>query len=133
MLKKLFNKNKEVPKVIDMQAYATGNIVKLEDAPDPVFSEKMMGDGIAIEPIEGIVLSPVDGEVIQIFPTKHAFGIKAHNGVEILIHIGLETVSMNGDGFTAHVTAGQKIQKGHVLVSFDLDLVKKKQQALLHH
>ncbi len=68
------------------------------------------GDGIAIEPIEGKIVSPVDGEIIQVFPTKHAIGIKTNNGVEILIHIGLETVAMNGEGFNAHVSQGEKVK-----------------------
>lgn len=131
MFKKFFSKNTTIPKTIELKAYVSGTIVKLEDVPDPVFSEKMMGDGIAIEPIEGKIVSPVDGEIIQVFPTKHAIGIKTNNGVEILIHIGLETVAMNGEGFNAHVSQGEKVRVGDSLVTFDLELVKEKAKSTI--
>lgn len=126
MLKKLFEKKEEVSKTIELKAYATGNVIELENVPDPVFAEKMMGDGIAIEPAEGKITSPVDGKILQVFPTKHAIGIKATNGAEILIHIGLETTSMNGEGFSVHVKEGTKVRVGDALVTVDLDLVKEK-------
>jgi sugar PTS system EIIA component len=125
MFKKLFGKKEKI-KTVELLAPLSGNAVDLSAVPDPVFSEKMMGDGIAIEPTEGEVLSPVDGEIMQIFPTKHAIGIRAKNGAEILIHIGLETVSMNGEGFTTHVFEGSNVKAGDKLVSFDIDLVKEK-------
>jgi PTS system glucose-specific IIA component len=131
MFKKFFSKNTTIPKTIELKAYVSGTIVKLEDVPDPVFSEKMMGDGIAIEPIEGKIVSPVDGEIIQVFPTKHAIGIKTNNGVEILLHIGLETVAMNGEGFNAHVSQGEKVRVGDSLVTFDLELVKEKAKSTI--
>jgi sugar PTS system EIIA component len=126
MLKKLFGKKEEAPKNVVAYAPLTGTVKSLEEVPDPVFSQKMMGDGIAIDPSEGKVVSPVDGEIMQLFPTKHAVGIKAKNGAELLIHIGLETVSMNGEGFEAHVSEGAKVKKGDALITFDLDLVKEK-------
>ncbi|MFK4997812.1 PTS glucose transporter subunit IIA [Bacillus sp. N9] len=98
----------------------------LSDVPDPVFSQKMMGDGIAIRPEAGKVVSPIDGEIIQVFPTKHAVGIKANNGAEILLHIGLETVGMNGEGFTAFVKEGDRVKMGDTLVEFDVTLVTEK-------
>ncbi|KIL44123.1 PTS sugar transporter subunit IIA [Jeotgalibacillus soli] len=131
MLKKLFGKKEEAPKDILVYAPLTGTFVSLEEVPDPVFSQKMMGDGIAIEPSEGKVVSPVDGEVIQVFPTKHAIGLKAKNGAEILIHIGLETVSMQGNGFEAHVSEGSKVKVGDTLVTFDLELVKEKAKSTI--
>jgi PTS system glucose-specific IIA component len=126
MLKKLFERKEEVAKTIELKAYVTGNVLKLENVPDPVFAEKMMGDGIAIEPVDGKITSPVDGEIVQVFPTKHAIGIKATNGAEILIHIGLDTVSMNGEGFSVNVKEGAKVRVGDALVTVDLDLVKEK-------
>jgi sugar PTS system EIIA component len=126
MIRNLFKKKEESLKIVELKAYATGKVVKIEDVPDPVFSEKMMGEGIAIIPSEGEIVSPVDGEVIQIFPTKHAVGIKTNNGIEILIHVGLETVLMNGEGFSTHVTAGEKVKTGDLLVKVNLDLVKEK-------
>ncbi|MGD6844994.1 PTS sugar transporter subunit IIA [Bacillus infantis] len=125
MFKKLFGKKEEITEV-ELKAPLTGKAVDLEEVPDPVFSEKMMGDGLAIEPSEGIVVSPVDGEVVQVFPTKHAIGLRAENGAEILIHIGLETVSMKGEGFETHISEGSKVKTGDKLVSFDIDLVKEK-------
>jgi len=126
MLKKIFAKKEDVSKTIELKSYVTGTIVKIEDVPDPVFAEKMMGDGIAILPTEGKITSPVNGEIASVFPTKHAIGIKTANGVEILIHIGLETVSMNGEGFTVHVTEGKKVKVGDALITVDLDMVKKR-------
>ena len=111
MFKKLFGKKEEPIKTVQLLAPITGTALSLDNVPDPVFSEKMMGDGIAIEPSEGIVVSPVDGEIIQVFPTKHAIGIRAKNGTEILIHIGLETVSLKGEGFETHV---KQIGRAHV-------------------
>lgn len=125
MFKKLFGK-KETVKTVELKAPLTGTAVNLEDVPDPVFAEKMMGDGIAIEPAEGVVVSPVNGEIVQVFPTKHAIGIRAENGAEILIHIGLETVSMKGEGFVTQVSEGSKVKAGDQLVTFDLALVKEK-------
>ncbi|MCU9612801.1 PTS glucose transporter subunit IIA [Caldibacillus lycopersici] len=126
MLKKLFGKKSPVSKTVQLAAPVSGKYLEIQEVPDPVFSKKMMGDGIAFEPSEGKVVAPVDGEIIQVFPTKHAVGIKAANGAEILIHIGLETVSMNGEGFTAHTSEGKKVKQGDVLITFDLDLIKEK-------
>lgn len=131
MLKKLFGKKEEAPKTVHAVAPLTGTLKSLEEVPDPVFSQKMMGDGIAIDPTEGKVVSPVDGEIMQLFPTKHAVGIKAKNGAEILIHIGLETVSMNGEGFEAHVSEGSKVNVGDPLITYDLDLVKEKAKSTI--
>lgn len=91
----------------------------------------MMGDGVAIDPTEGVVVSPVDGEIVQLFHTKHAIGIKAKNGTEILIHVGLETVKMEGEGFEAHVSEGQAVKAGDKLISFDLELIREKRKAQL--
>jgi sugar PTS system EIIA component len=131
MFKKLFGKKEEVPASIDIHSPLTGKLISLEEVPDPVFSQKMMGDGIAIEPTDGKVVSPVDGEIVQVFPTKHAVGIKAVNGAEILIHIGLETVSMNGEGFEAHVSEGKKVKVGDPLVTFDMDSVREKAKSTI--
>ncbi|OZU89146.1 PTS trehalose transporter subunit IIBC [Virgibacillus indicus] len=104
----------------------SGRVLPLEDVPDPTFSQKMMGDGLAIEPADGKVVSPVNGEIVQIFPTKHAIGIQSGSGVEILIHIGLETVSLDGEGFEAHVKQGDTVKVGNPLVTFNLDFIKEK-------
>lgn len=125
MFNKLFGK-KEVKKEETIVAPLTGKIVSIEEVPDPTFSQKMMGDGIAIEPSEGVVVSPVDGEIVQFFHTKHAIGIQSESGAEILIHVGLETVNMNGEGFEGYVNVGDKVKAGDKLLSFDLDLIKEK-------
>lgn len=104
----------------------SGEVKQLEDVPDPTFAEKMMGDGIAIEPSDGKVTAPLNGEIVQIFPTKHAVGLKGENGVEVLIHIGLDTVNLNGEGFTAYVSQGDYVNIGDPLITFDLDFIRKK-------
>jgi sugar PTS system EIIA component len=125
LFKKLFGKkNKQTEEVF--VAPLNGKVIELEHVPDPTFSQKMMGDGIAIEPVEGKVVSPVKGEVVSIFPTKHAIGIKTELGVEILIHVGIDTVNMNGEGFEGHVKVGDKVNPGDLLLTFDLELVKEK-------
>lgn len=103
-----------------------GKVVPITEVPDPTFSEKMLGDGVAIIPTDGKLFSPVDGEVVQLFPTKHAIGIKTKQGLEILIHIGLETVTMKGEGFKAHVKQGDTVKTGQPLIDFSIDLIEKK-------
>nr|WP_273702717.1 PTS glucose transporter subunit IIA [Thermoanaerobacter sp. A7A] len=90
-----------------------------------MFSQKMVGDGVALEPKEGIVYSPVNGTIIQLFPTKHALGIKTEEGLEVLIHIGMDTVEMKGNGFESFVSEGEKVKIGDKLLKFDMELVKK--------
>lgn len=125
MLKKLFGKSSE-PVVEHITSPINGRVLDITEVPDPVFSQKMMGEGIAIEPAEGQVVSPVDGEIVQVFPTKHAVGIKTKSGLEILIHIGLETVTLNGEGFESFVQAGDKVVRGDKLIAFDLNIIKAK-------
>ncbi|KMY50482.1 PTS sugar transporter subunit IIA [Peribacillus loiseleuriae] len=133
MFKKLFGKKTEEPVAKDIVLFApmNGKVVALEDVPDPVFAEKMMGDGLAIDPEESTVYSPVDGEIVQVFPTKHAVGIKTANGAEILIHIGLETVGLNGEGFEAFVSAGDTVKTGDKLISFDQTIIREKAKSTL--
>ncbi|WP_270181466.1 PTS sugar transporter subunit IIA [Alkalihalobacillus sp. CinArs1] len=125
MLKKLFGK-KETPTEEKILAPMNGKVVELENVPDPTFAQKMMGDGVAIEPTDGEVVSPVNGKIIQFFHTKHAVGIESESGLELLIHVGLETVGMGGEGFEGHVKEGDKVKVGDPLISVDLDLVKEK-------
>ncbi|MBM7573157.1 glucose-specific PTS transporter subunit IIBC [Aquibacillus albus] len=103
----------------------SGEILNIEDVPDQVFSQKMMGDGFAINPEEGKIVSPVNGKILNIFPTKHAIGIQADNGMEILIHIGIDTVKLQGEGFTAKVEEGDEVKQGQVLMEVDLDYVSE--------
>ncbi len=101
-----------------------GRTVPLDEVPDQVFSDKLMGDGLAIYPDNGEVVAPFDGTVELVFPTKHAIGLKSESGVEVLIHFGLETVGLQGEGFTVHVDSGDTIVKGQSLMTVDLDYIK---------
>lgn len=109
----------------DVYSPIDGKAVNLKDVPDEVFSEKMMGDGLAIEPSTGTVRAPFDGEVATDFPTKHALGLINENGLEVLIHVGLDTVALKGEGFTLHVKTGDTFKKGDVLLEFDLKYIKE--------
>lgn len=110
---------------IELFAHMNGTVVKLENVEDEVFSEKILGDGIAIEPTEGKLYSPCDGKVDKVFDTKHAINIVTDNGCEILLHIGIDTVKLNGKWFEVYVSDGQTIHKGELLISFDMDEIKR--------
>lgn len=109
----------------------TGTILAIEDVPDKVFSEKMVGDGLGIEPTEGIVTAPFDGEIVSLFPTNHAIGLRAKNGLELLIHVGLDTVDLKGEGFERIVEENQKVKKGDLLLKFDIDFIKSKEKSII--
>jgi len=128
---KNFFKNKKIESESTILQPLEGEIVPLDVVPDPVFSQKMIGDGFAINPTNGSVVSPVDGEVISVFPTKHAVSIKSKGGREILIHVGLETVSLNGEGFTAFVSDGQSVQTGQKLLEADFQSIKDKVPSII--
>ncbi len=113
---------KQINKGVIM-APLSGKIVPLNEVPDNVFSEKVIGDGIAIEPSEGRIYSPVNGEITQIADTKHAYGIKSEDGVEILIHFGLETVALNGEGFNVKVKVGDKVKAGDMIAKVDMEFM----------
>ncbi len=119
---RFFRRNKS----LEIVSPLTGKILSIEEVPDQVFSEKMLGDGLAIEPEEGKVVSPIDGRVVTIFPTNHAIGLVTNEGLEILIHIGIDTVELNGEGFKRIVEKDEKIKKGDLLMEFDVDLIKEK-------
>lgn len=102
-----------------------GQVKPLSQATDPVFSSGVMGQGVVIEPSHGELVSPVNGTVTVLFPTKHAVGIVSEEGVELLMHIGMDTVSLDGKGFEAHVTQGDKVVVGQQLISFDMEVIKE--------
>lgn len=131
MFKKMFGKNDSASKKIEIKAPITGKYVAIENIPDPVFAQKMMGEGFGIEPTEGIVVAPIDGEIVNVFPTKHAIGIKANNGLEVLIHVGLETVAMNGEGFDTKVNTGDKVKVGDTLLEFDIPTIQDKAASII--
>ena len=109
----------------EVYSVADGEVIALEQVKDPVFSQKMMGDGFAVEPENGNIVSPVSGTVSSIFPTKHALGLVTEAGLEVLVHIGLDTVSLEGKPFTVHVAEGQKVAAGDLLVTADLDAIRE--------
>ena len=108
----------------EVYSVADGEVIALEQVKDPVFSQKIMGDGFAVEPENGNIVSPVSGTVSSVFPTKHALGLVTEAGLEVLVHIGLDTVSLEGKPFTVHVAEGQKVVAGDLLVTADLDAIR---------
>lgn len=108
-----------------------GRLLELKDVPDEVFAAKMMGEGFAIEPINGEVVSPVDGKVATLFPTKHAIGIVSDNGLEVLIHFGIDTVNLKGAGFETFVEQGDTVKAGQLLLRANLDEVKSQAKSLI--
>ena len=123
MFKKLFGKDKEVSKDIEIYAPMTGEYVK-----STIFltlsSLKNDGEGFGIDPTEGHVVSPINGKVDNVFPTKHAIGLKADNGLELLVHVGLDTVQLDGEGFEVEVASGDTVSVGDPLLTFDLEHIK---------
>ena len=102
-----------------------GELLNIESVPDQVFSTKMMGDGFGINPSDGNILSPVSGTVEMIFDTKHAIGLKTDEGLEVLIHMGIDTVGLQGEGFEVLVKALDRVKAGDRLINMDLDFIKK--------
>ena len=119
------NESKKVPEVI--LAPLTGKAVPLSEVPDPVFSDKVLGDGVAIIPADGKIVSPVDGEISTVAETGHAYGFTSEGGQEILVHVGLETVSLNGECFKVYGKAGDKVKKGDLVAEVDLGYLKEKE------
>ncbi len=121
------------PKTAHVQVLAplTGVMVPIESVPDPVFAQKMVGDGFSIDPFDGTVFAPVSGEIADLQNAHHALTIRTPEGIEILIHIGLETVGLEGRGFTPHVARGDKVDAGDKLITFDVDRVAREAKSLL--
>ena len=109
----------------EVHSVADGEVINIEDVKDPVFSQKMMGDGFAVEPENGHIVSPVAGKITSVFPTKHALGLLTDNGLEVLVHIGLDTVSLEGKPFEVKVSEGQTVAAGDLLVEADLDAIRE--------
>jgi len=107
-------------------AVAAGELLPIEASEDPVFSQKMMGDGYVIFPTENTIIAPVSGTVQTLFPTLHAIGIVSDAGDEIIIHVGLDTVKLNGEGFTAFVKQGDRVEAGQKLLEVDFDAIRDK-------
>lgn len=126
MLSKLFGKRK-----LCIYAPVDGEIVPLEQVPDAVFSEKMLGEGLAMLPTKGHIHAPITGTVIFLPETKHAIGLRSKDGTEVLIHIGLETVSLNGRGFTVLVNKGDAVLVGQLLIAVDWDFIQANSKSIV--
>lgn len=133
---KLFGKKEEVQKKdekIEFVMPMSGEVIDISEIPDPVFSKKMMGDGFGIKPSKDSndIFAPVSGEVVSIFPTKHALGIKTKEGIEILLHVGIDTVNLKGEGFEAFVEQGDKIQAGDKILSVNFNEIESKVPSII--
>ena len=111
--------NLELGNIVD------GEVLPIEQAPDQIFSHKLLGDGVMIKPFHGLIVAPCDGEITMIYPTKHAIGMKLDNGYELLIHFGTDTVNLNGTGFEILVKLNQRVQKGDLIWNADLEYIKE--------
>ncbi|MGM0847301.1 MAG: glucose-specific PTS transporter subunit IIBC [Bacillota bacterium] len=109
----------------------TGEIIDLSEVPDQVFSQKMMGDGFAILPTDGLIVSPVDGKVVNVFPTKHAIGLESKGGKEVLIHVGIDTVKLEGKGFESLIKEGDNVEAGQPLLKVDLDYIQNNAPSII--
>lgn len=116
---------------LTLKAPLSGVLVPIEQVPDPVFAQKMVGEGVSIDPLSDHLVAPCDGEVIHLHPSLHAVTIRGLGDLEVLLHIGLDTVKMRGEGFTAHVKVGDRVRVGDDLISFDLDKVATSAKSLL--
>lgn len=119
----LFNRKDKTVKIVAQQS---GKAISITEVPDPVFSGKVLGDGVGIIPSGREVLSPISGTIAQVAHTKHAIGIESDDGLEILVHLGIDTVKLDGEGFTCHVEVGQHVNVGDKLMDMDLDLIQSK-------
>ena len=118
-------------KELKLIAPIDGNTIALSNVPDPVFSQKMAGDGTAIDSTGDIVVAPCDGELTLIFKTNHAFAISLDNGIELLVHIGIDTVSLNGEGFERLIEPGQTVKAGTPIIKINRQIIKEKNLSLI--
>ena len=130
-LKKAVSGSAPAENTIDIMAPVTGEIVAIEDVPDVVFAEKIVGDGIAIRPTGSKMVSPCDGEIGKIFETNHAFSLETDSGIELFVHFGIDTVELKGEGFTRIAQEGQKVKMGDTIIEFDLEFLKKNAKSIL--
>src|SRR6266702_3091198 len=116
---------------IHVLAPLDGAVVDLETVPDEVFAQKMAGDGVAIDPSGQVAVAPISGDLVKLFPGGHAFGIAASDGVELIVHIGLDTIELKGEGFENIATEGQVVQAGTPIVNFDRATVERRGKVML--
>ncbi|WP_053363071.1 PTS glucose transporter subunit IIA [Bacillus sp. FJAT-27251] len=127
----MFFKRHKKEKNIMIHSPLNGEVIPLESVPDPVFSQKMMGEGLAFIPTSGEVVSPINGKVTQVFPTKHAIGMLTEDGLEVLLHLGLETVELKGEGFNINVNAGDVVRANDSLGTFDLSYIEERGKEII--
>jgi len=130
-LSKLFGSKQKEAKEIQIIAPLSGEIVNIEDVPDVVFSEKIVGDGVAIRPAGDTIVAPVNGTIGKIFETNHAFSIESEDGVELFVHFGIDTVELKGEGFTRIAEEGQTVKRGDTVIELDLPLLEAKAKSVL--
>ena len=128
---KLFSSKEKKAVNVEIYAPLSGEIVNIEDVPDVVFSEKIVGDGIAIRPTGNKLVAPVDGVVGKIFETNHAFSMESKEGVELFVHFGIDTVELKGEGFTRVAQEGQSVKRGDTIIELDLALLEAKAKSVL--
>ncbi|MET0406714.1 MAG: PTS glucose transporter subunit IIA, partial [Cystobacter sp.] len=115
---------------LKLVAPISGWATRLEEVPDPAFAQKMVGDGIAVDPTSSELRAPCEGVVVSVHASRHACTLRTSTGAEILLHIGIDTVSLRGEGFIAHVQEGQRVRAGEPLIGFDMDLLARKARSL---
>ncbi|MGL9769455.1 MAG: PTS glucose transporter subunit IIA [Sodalis sp. (in: enterobacteria)] len=130
-LKSLVYDDKKETGSIEIVAPLSGEIVNIEDIPDVVFAEKILGDGIAIKPSGNKIVAPADGTIDKIFETNHAFSIKSDSGIELFIHFGIDTVELKGEGFRRIAAEGQRVKKGDIVIEFNLPFLEEKVKSTL--
>ncbi len=118
-------------KTLQLDKPMEGSVVDITTVPDAVFSQKMVGDGFAVNPTAGTVKAPCSGKLVQIFPTNHAFGIVTEEGVEVLVHIGIDTVELGGEGFERLVEPGVQVTAGQAIIEVDLDVLKSHDKSII--
>lgn len=128
---KLFGSKENKSVEVEIYAPISGEIVNIEDVPDVVFSEKIVGDGVAVRPIGNKIVAPVDGVIGKIFETNHAFSMESKEGVELFVHFGIDTVDLKGEGFTRIAQEGQSVKRGDTVIEFDLALLESKAKSVL--
>ncbi|PPI86698.1 PTS glucose transporter subunit IIA [Candidatus Pantoea edessiphila] len=131
LFSKLFGETKNRDIIINIVAPLSGQIINLEEVPDVVFSEKIVGDGIAIKPSGNKIVAPVSGKISKIFETNHAFSMISNDGIELFVHFGIDTVELKGEGFKRIATEGQEINIGEVVIEFNLSLLEKKAKSTI--
>ncbi|WP_427981576.1 PTS glucose transporter subunit IIA [Agarivorans sp.] len=129
--KKMVSDDSSSKSGIDIIAPLSGEIVPIEEVPDVVFAEKIVGDGIAIKPSGNKMVAPCDGTIGKIFETNHAFSLESTDGIELFVHFGIDTVELKGEGFTRIASEGQEVKQGDVIIEFDLALLEEKAKSTL--